>query len=330
VAAVVAVYTVLEGLLGLPWSIYAHWWREKQYGLTSQPLAGWLAEWAVTLAIGVVVTVILLSLLYALIRRAPRTWWLWGAGVVALFFVVMMVLAPVFIEPLFNRYTPAPPGPVRDAVVAMAQANGVPSDKILIYNGSKQSNRYTANVSGLFGTARVAMSDVMFQQDADLPEVKAVVGHEMGHFVHRHALWFAAAYGLMALAAFFLIDRLFPVAAFLAGARDVKGLADSAGYPVIAILLAVLVLLATPLTSSVIRIAESDADLFSLQRFNEPDGLSRALLKTVEYRAATPSRLEEVIFYDHPAVGNRIRRAMDWKATHPPATAGPLPGDPPY
>jgi STE24 endopeptidase len=213
VAAVVAVYVLLEAVLSLPWAIYANWWRDTRYGLTSQALGGWLGERALALAVGLVVTVILLSLLYWLIRRAPGTWWLWGGGMVALFFMVIMVLAPVFIEPLFNTYRPAPPGPVRDAVVQMAQANGVPSDKIFIYDGSRQSNRYTANVSGLFGTARVAMSDVMFKQNADVPEVKAVVGHEMGHYVRNHVIWGALAFGVLALTGFFLVDRLFPWAA---------------------------------------------------------------------------------------------------------------------
>ncbi|MET0274715.1 MAG: M48 family metalloprotease [Phenylobacterium sp.] len=316
-AAVLAVYAVAEAVLGLPWAVYADWWRETQYGLTSQAFGGWLGEWGINLVISAILVTILLSLLYALIRRAPRTWWAWGGGLVAVFFVVLMVLAPVFIEPLFNSYKPAPAGAMRDAIVQMAEANGVPSDKIVIYDGSKQSNRYTANVSGLFGTARIAMSDVMFKQGADMAEVKAVVGHEMGHYVEGHVLVAAAAFGVLALVGFFLVDRLFPLAAGWMGARDVAGLSDPAGYPVIAALLAVLALLATPLIVSITRIDESRADQFSLERFNEPDGLARALVKTIEYRAATPSKLEETLFYDHPAVGNRVRRAMEWKATHP-------------
>ena len=314
---VILVDGVLEALLGLPWNVYADWWREKSYGLTSQAFGGWSGEWALNAVISLVITTLLVAALYALMRRAPRTWWAWGGGVVAIFFMVIMVLSPVFIEPLFNTYKPAPPGPVRDAVVALAKANGVPSDKIYIYNGSRQSNRYTANVSGLFGTARVAMSDVMFQKDADLAEVRGVVGHEMGHYVHMHSVWFAAAFGLLALIAFFLIDRLFPSVMGLAGAPGVRGLSDPAGFPVISILLAVLVLVSTPLRVSITRIAESDADTFSLTRANEPDGLAKALVKTIEYRAATPSKLEEVLFYDHPAVGSRVRKAMEWKATHP-------------
>lgn len=315
--AVLALDAVVEAALTLPWNIYGEWWREKAYGMTSQPLAGWLGEWALTAVISIPVTVLLVALLYWLMRRAQKLWWAFGGGLVAAFFLAIMVLAPVFIMPLFNDYKPAPPGPMRDAIVQMAEANGVPSDKIYIYDGSKQSNRYTANVAGIGGTARIAMSDVMFAKGADLAEVKAVVGHEMGHFVEGHPLRMALEFGALALVGFFLVDRLFPVAAQLAGANGVTGISDPAGFPVIGILLAVLGLLATPIYASISRIAETDADRFSLERVNEPDGLAKALVKTIEYRAATPSKLEEVIFYEHPSVGARVRMAMDWKAAHP-------------
>ncbi|MFT4251844.1 MAG: M48 family metalloprotease [Caulobacter sp.] len=311
------VYLVVDSLLSLPWAAYSQWWRQKQYGLTSQAFLGWLTEGAISLAITAVIGGLFFTALYALIRKAPRTWWAWGGGLTAAFIAASLLLAPLYIEPIFNRYTPAPAGPVRDEVVAMARTVGVPSDKIFVYDGSKQSNAYTANVSGLFGSARVAMSDTMFKKGADIAEVRGVVGHEMGHYAHHHALWIAGIMSLLAVAAFFLVDRLFAPAARLLGADQVKGLADPAGLPVLSAVLTVLLLLATPATSSLIRIAESDADRFSLVHFNEPDGLAKALVKTIEYRAATPGRLEEIIFYDHPAVGRRIRRAMDWKAAHP-------------
>jgi len=312
--AVLIVDAVLEMILSLPWSVYSDWWREKAYGLTSQPFGGWLGEQLLSAVIFIPITTLLMLGLYALMRRAPKTWWLWGSGVVAAFFVVAMILAPVFIMPLFNDYKPAPPGPVRDEVVAMAAKVGVPADKIFIYDGSKQSNRYTANVAGIGATARIAMSDVMFKKDADLAEVRGVVGHEMGHYVRGHIFIFAGMYAAMALVAFFLVDRLFAPVAGLLGAKGVRGVADPAGFPVIGIMLAVLGLLATPLQVSITRIGESDADTFSLENFNEPDGLAKALVKTIEYRAATPSKLEEILFYDHPSVGGRVRKAMDWKA----------------
>lgn len=318
VAAVSAVWFVAAFVLSLPWSAYAKWWRETRYGLTSQSFGAWLSEQVVSLGVTMVGLTLLLQLLYLTMRRAPRTWWAWSGGVVSLFIVFVLLVAPVVVEPLFNTYRHAPAGPVRDSIVAMAQANGVPSDKIVIYDGSKQSNRYTANVSGLFGTARIAMSDVMFAKGADLGEVRGVVGHEMGHYVRGHVPLYSAVFGLMALVAFFLIDRLYPRVLGWSGARGVGGVADPTGYPVIAMLLAVLGLLATPIFSTTGRLGEADADAFSLERANEPDGMARALMKTVEYRAPTPSWLEETIFYSHPSVSRRIRRAMDWKAAHPP------------
>lgn len=313
-AAVLALYALLETLLTLPWTIYSEWWRETAYGLTSQPLGGYLAELTLNTFIVLIVSVLLFSLLYWLIRRTAERWWLWGGGLVTGFIIVMMVLAPVFVQPLFNTYREAPAGPVRDAIVEMAVAGGVPHDKIYIYDGSKQSNRYTANVSGLFGTAQIAMSDVMFAKGADLAEVKAVVGHEMGHYVHVHSIWMALTFGGLALVSFFLVDRLFAPVVRLTGAKGVTGLSDPAGFPAISIILAVLGLLGAPIIFSVTRAVETDADRYSLQHVNEPDGLARALVKTIEYRAATPSKLEETLFYDHPAVGSRVRMAMDWKA----------------
>ena len=316
VLLIVLVDSLLESLVGLPWDVYSRWLREKGYGLTNQGFGGWFGEWLLANGLSLLLIPVLVLGLYALIRRAERTWWIWGALLSACVSILVLVISPIFIEPLFNKYSPAPPGPVRDAVVEIARANGVPSDKIFIYDGSKQSNRYTANVSGVFGSARVAMSDVMFKKDADLAEVRGVVGHEMGHYAHNHVLWFAAVYALISLVGFFAVDRLFPVVLKWTGASGVRGMADPAGYPVFGIILTCLALVSTPVRVSMTRIAESDADQFSLERVNEPDGLAKALAKTIEYRAATPSKIEEALFYDHPAVSRRIRRAMDWKAAH--------------
>ena len=320
---VAAVYSAMSWALTLPWSIYQGWWREKQYGLTSQAFGGWLGEAVIGAAISVVATSLLLVAIYALIRRARRFWWAWAAGVTAAFIVIGLVLAPLVIEPIFNTYTPAPDGPVRDAVVTLAKQTGTPSDKIFIYNGSKQSDRYTANVSGLFGTARVAMSDTMFKQGADLAEVRGVVGHEMGHYVRAHILWTVGILVLLSVLAFWLTDRLYPVAHRLLRADRVGDISDPAGLPVLALVLAFLGVLGTPVFATMTRTMEEDADHFSLVHANEPDGLSKALIKTAEYRAPSPSAIEEFLFYDHPSVENRIRRAMEWKATHPAqASAG--------
>ena len=172
----------------------------------------------------------------------------------------------------------------------------------------------------------------MFAKGADLAEVRAVVGHEMGHYVLNHGWRNAIVLSILAVLALFTVDRLFAPAARWLGARGVRGLADPAGYPVVVAILVGLGLISTPVTASLTRIGEAEADRFSLERVNEPDGLARALVKTIEYRAATPGPIEEVLFYEHPSVGSRVRRAMDWKAAHPadvvPVTVVPPPARP--
>jgi STE24 endopeptidase len=308
-------FFLADAVLEAPWNAYAAWWRERSYGLTSQPFAGWLGENLLGAAIGAVFLALFFMVLYALIRRARRTWWLWAGALAAVFFVVQLILSPVLVEPLFNRYTPAPPGATRDAVVALAKQAGVPSDKIYIYNGSKQSNRYTANVSGLFGTARVAMSDVMFARGADIGEVRGVVGHEMGHYKHVHVVLLSIFFSVGALGALGLVALLFTRVDSRVG-TGASGIDDPVGLPVLMIVAGTVIFLATPLIDSATRLAESDADAFSLKVAHEPDGMARALVKTVEYRADSPSALEETLFYDHPSVRRRIQRAMDWKAVH--------------
>lgn len=309
------VFALADDLLELPFTVYAQWWRERSYDLTRQPFTGWLGEAVLGFLISALLSGVFLTLLYLLIRRAPRLWWALAGALASAAVCLLLVVAPIAIEPLFNKYTPAPPGPTRNAVIALARAAHVPSDKIFIYNGSKQSTRYTANVSGLFGSARVAMSDVMFQKGADIGEVRAVVGHEMGHYAHLHALVTALSLGLLSLAGFAIAALAFPAVDRLVG-TGARSIADPLGLPTLIVTLSTLGLLATPLANSLTRFEEADADAFSLRIAEEPDGLSRALVKTIEYRADSPSPVEEVLFYDHPSVRRRIERAMAWKASH--------------
>jgi len=315
------VYLIISALLTLPWSLYADWWREKGYGRTSQPLGDFLFQGGISLAIGALLGGIFLMLLYLLIRKAGRTWWLWSGGLTAIVLAVVMLLAPVLIEPLFNKYEPVPPGKVRDAVVEMAGRAGVPPNKVYMYNGSRQSNNFTANAGGVGSTARVAISDVALK-DASLAEVRAVTGHEIGHYVLKHSWWGILFFSVLAIVLFWLADRLYPRFARFFGSR--AAIADPAGVPVLLFIASFFGLLASPLLNTFSRTLESQADLYSLQTENLPDALSSALVKTAEYRYPRPGKLEEIVFYDHPSVEARVHRAMEWKATHP---ANPI--DPP-
>jgi STE24 endopeptidase len=311
---VTAVYFLVSSILTLPWTLYADWWREKSYGRTSQPIGDFLLQGGIALVISAIFGGIFLMLLYMLIRRAGRAWWLWSGALTAVVLAFMMLLSPILIQPLFNTYEPVPPGQVRDAVVEMAGRAGIPPDKIYMYNGSRQSNNFTANAGGVGITARVAISDVALK-DASLAEVRAVTGHEIGHYVLKHTWWGILVFSVLAIVLFWLADRLFPwfARAFGTNAR----IEDPRGVPVLLFIASLFGLLASPLTNTFSRTLESQADLYSLQTENLPDALSSALVKTAEYRYPRPGKLEEIVFYDHPSVEARVHRAMEWKATHP-------------
>ena len=312
---VFAAYFLLSALLALPWSIYSEWWREEAYGRTSQPLADYLGQSAIGLAISVLLGALLFVGIYALIRRTGARWWLWSGGLVAASLAVFLLVSPTLIEPLFNTYKPVPEGPVKAALELQAREAGISPDKIFLFDGSRQSNNFTANVSGLGPAARIAISDVALKQAA-LDEVRAVTGHEIGHYVLHHVWWMVGVLALLAMAFFFLADRLFAPFARLLGSD--AALADARGIPVLMFVVSLLSLLAQPLVNTLIRTNESAADRYSLETVNLPDALATALVKTAEYRYPRPGALEEAVFYNHPSVERRVLRAMEWKAAHPP------------
>jgi len=329
-----ALFLTISTVLTLPWLVYVEWYRERAYGLRNQTLTQWLQQTIQGAAIGIVLGTAFVVLCYALIRATRARWWLWASALSAVGTVFVLLAAPIFIEPLFNTYTPAPEGPVRAAVVELARKTGTPDDKIFIYDGARQSDRYTANVTGLFGSARVALSDAMLKKNADVHEVRAVVAHEMGHYVRQHVLWSTVLQTVLTVVGLFLLDWLYPRFERLLGAHAVGGIADPAGLPVLAVVVSLLSVLATPIRCGISRVIEADADRFALVHANEPDGMARALIKTAEYRAPSPAPIEELLFYDHPAssVGSaprwtgrrrtRARRPRGAAATGPAQPCG--------
>ncbi|HET9813777.1 MAG TPA: M48 family metallopeptidase [Sphingomicrobium sp.] len=309
-----AVYFLVSAILTLPWTIYADWWRETRYGRTSQPIGDYLGQMALSTVLTVLIGGLFMMGVYWLIQRAGKRWWIWSGALTAAVLAFILLLAPVLIEPLFNKYEPVPPGKVRDAVAEMAGRAGIPPSKIYMYNGSRQSNNFTANAGGIGSTARVAISDVAFK-DASIDEVRAVTGHEIGHYVLGHTWWGVVFFSLLAVLLFWLADRLFP--RFARAFGSTAAIAEPRGVPVLLFMLSLFGLLALPLLNTFSRTREAQADRYSLRTENRPDALSSALVKTAEYRYPRPNAVEEFIFYDHPSVERRVRAAMEWKATHP-------------
>jgi STE24 endopeptidase len=306
-------FLLVSALISLPWDIYQEWAFPTSYGRTSQPLADFLMQGAISVTLSSLLGGLFFLGVYALIRKTGKRWWLWSGGLAGFAVSATLLLSPVLIEPLFNDYKPVPNGPVRDALLVMANEAGIPHDRLLMYDGSRQSNNFTANVSGVFGTARIAISDVAMKE-ASLDEVKAVTGHEVGHYVEGHIWRMVGLFALLAMLGFFLADRLFPVFARAFGSK--ASVDDPRGIPVLTFIIGLFGLLGQPVINAVIREGERNADNYSLRTVNLPDALAGALVKTAEYRYPRPSALQEALFYTHPSVEWRVRNAMEWKAKH--------------
>ena len=312
-------YLLFVYALSFPLNLYENFFREHQYGLATQSFAPWFREQLLGLALALVGGTLLVVVLYAVFRRAPRTWWLWGAIVMIIYSGTLVLIAPVYIEPLFNTYKPLTDPKIRNPILAMARANEIPVKQVFEVDASRQTTRVSANVSGLLGTTRVALNDNLLKQ-CTLPELRAVMAHEMGHYVLNHGAKLVTYFGILILIGFALTRILFDAAVTRWGHKwRVRGIADPGGLPLLALIFSILVFFATPVLNTIVRITEREADAFGINTSREPDGMAKVALKLGAYRKLDPAPLEEFIFFDHPSGRARIRMAMDWKAANLPA-----------
>ena len=304
-------YLFLSSIFILPWTIYQDWWREVSYGKSSQPILDFLGQGSISLLLSTVLGGLFFSGIYFFIRRVGRNWWLWSGALSAFAIMAMMLLGPIWIEPLFNKYTALPQGEVREALEVLAKQANINPDRIFVYDGSRQSNRFTANVSGIGSSARIAISDIALKS-ASLEEVKAVTGHEIGHYVSGHVWNMIGMATVLSMLFFYFTDTMFLNVGRRLGTTSEIG--DHCGIPVLLLCVSFLSLLAQPITNFVVRRGETEADQYSYHTVNLPDAMATALVKTAEYRDPRPHPVQEFIFYSHPSVESRVKAAMEWKA----------------
>ena len=315
-------FVVVSFVLGLPLSIYSEFVREHQYGLSNLSFAGWLGEQLIMLALTVVLGSVVISLLYAGIRRAGAQWWVWATGGAFLFSLFLTTIQPVFVAPLFNDYKPLPDGPTRDALLSLARANEIPTQHLEWFDASKQTTRISANVSGMFGVTRISLNDNLLNKTS-LPEIKAVLGHEMGHYVLNHlfklTVYLTLLYGIAFAAVHVGLER----ALARWGKRlGLRGRADPAALPLLVAIFSIVWFVLTPLINTVVRTTEAEADAFGLNAAREPQGFAMASMRLSTYRKLSPGAVEEFLFYDHPSGYDRVHQSMIWLKENTP-TAGP-------
>ncbi len=315
-----ALYSVPFALVGtlitLPWVLYTDYFREHQYGMSNQSLGEWLGEFGILIGVDLVAGAIFFAIFWAAIRKSPKRWWLWGAGVFGALVALVILVQPVFIEPLINKYTPMKPGPVREEILRIAHEQQIPTNDVFVVDASKQTKRISANVAGMGPTVRIALNDNLLNR-SNIHGIKAVMGHEMGHYKLGHIYKLLAYLTLLALAGFAIAAWTAPRVLKRYGERwGVTEVRDPASAPVLFGILAILSVPGGIIFNSIIRIHESQADAFGLEAAREPDGFAMTAMQLSEYRKIEPSAIEEILFYDHPSGRTRVKMAMDWKAAN--------------
>jgi STE24 endopeptidase len=307
-------YLVLTSILTFPLTAYEGYFREHKYGLATQTFGPWMLDQLKTLGVVGVLGGILVMMLFGIVRRLPRTWWIWGSVATIVFLIFVVLISPVYIFPIFNKVTRLDDPKIVDPILSMARANGIPAKDVFEIDASKQTTRMSANVSGFASTMRITLNDNLLRRGSP-EEIQAVMGHEMGHYVMNH-IYKGIMYQLIVTVIAF---------AYLRWGLDwtlqrwgekwqIRGVGDTAVLPLVVLLISIFGFVNTPIDNTFTRTQEYEADMYGLNTSRQPDGFAQGAIHLGEYRKMSPGPVEEWIFFDHPSGHNRIYAAMRWKA----------------
>lgn len=314
-AAAGAGLTLAGTVAGLPLAALSER-RSRKFGLSTQTWGPWASDVAKSTAIGAVMSGGAASLGTSLIRRYPRSWWIPGAGGIVGFSTLMVFLAPVVIDPLFNKFEPLPEGALRREVLALADRAGVDVGEVYRVDASRRTTASNAYVWGLGRTKRVVIYDTLIR---DLPDdqVRSVIAHELAHVVGRDVVRGLAWLALVAPAGTLLVKEL---AERLARGRRLDA---PAALPALALAGALVSSALGVASNALSRRVEVRADNFALDLTRDPAafiGLTRSLAITNLADPSTPW-IFRILFGTHPATLERIGLALHWESAHA-STAG--------
>lgn len=308
-------FLVVSGLLlilDLPFSYYTGYALEHRYGHSNQSFGAWLLELIKGEAIGYVVGALIIHQVYRAIRRKGTRWWLWVGGMTAPVAAFLIVLAPVLISPLFNTFSPLSNERLRDKILALAAQAGIPDSRVFEVDASKQSNKYNAYVTGLFGTQRIVLYDTILK-DMNDDEILFIMAHEIGHYTMKHIWLGVAGVSAFVMAAAWLIHRLAGGMIRRFGRRwGFSSLGEFASFPLLGLLLSVMSFLFMPASNALSRHFEHRADAYGLDLTQNREAAAKAFEKLAAKNLSNPDPAPFIEFwlYDHPTIQDRVEYVL--------------------
>ena len=309
-------------VLSLPTGIYDNW-VERKYGISVQGWGSWSWDWAKGELISVVIGSLLITLLYAVIRKSPRRWWFYFWLVSVPLLVIGIFVQPLIIDPMFHKFVPLAQKDPRltaslQELVQHAGQN-IPPERMFWMGAAEKSTALNAYVTGFGGSKRIVVWDTTIAK-MNTPQIVFVTGHEMGHYVLRHIPKLIVLNSLAFLILFYLGYRCIGwVLARWGGKWGIRALEDWASLPALLLLLSVFSFISNPIGNKISRYYEHQADQYGLEVTHAltPDSGQVAaqafqILGEVDLSDPEPNRLDIFLFYSHPAIPNRIRFALTY------------------
>lgn len=309
-----ATFVLIGGVLELPLSMYQTFVLEERFGFNKTTLKLWLVDLFKSSLMGTLIGLPIVALILWMMNAAGQLWWLWAWCVWMGFNLLLLVIYPTLIAPLFNQFTPLEDATLKERVTALMQRCGFSAKGLFVMDGSKRSAHANAYFTGFGAAKRVVFYDTLLAK-LSAPEVDAVLAHELGHFKHRHIIKRIVSMFAISLLGFALLGWLAGQSWFYTGLGVLPNLAgpnDALALLLFMLVMPVFSFFIAPMFAQFSRKHEFQADAYAVMQTSGPD-LASALLKLYEDNASTltPDPLYVAFYYSHPGASERLARMYD-------------------
>jgi STE24 endopeptidase len=315
VALYIAVLGGIYSVLNLPLGYYAGFVLPHRFGQSNQSFKDWVVDQLKGLAIGAPLGLLMLELLYLALRLTGDLWWLWVAGGLLLFNVLLSNLAPVLIMPLFNKYIPLGDEhkDLQDRLLKLAERAKTKVKGVFKFDMSKRTKAANAALTGLGNTRRIILGDTLINEFT-VDEVETILAHELGHHVHRDIPFLIAFGTLSTTLGLFIASQALDLAI---GRFGFTGPSDIAAFPALALILGAYGLLTMPLDNALSRWRENMADDYALASTNKAEAFASAFTRLANQNLGEidPEKWVVFMFHTHPPLGQRIEKARKLSTT---------------
>jgi STE24 endopeptidase len=310
----VAVFGGVYVIINLPLSYYSGFVLPHRFGQSNQMFKDWIIDQIKGLAVGAPIGLILLELLYLALRATGDLWWLWAAGGMLVFSVLLSNLAPTLIMPLFNKYIPLGDEhkELADRLLTLAKRANTKVRGVFKYDMSRRTKSANAALTGIGNTRRIVLGDTLINEFST-DEIETVLAHELGHHVHRDIPLFMTFGAFSTTLSLFLASLALNWAIRYFGFESV---ADVAAFPALSLILGAYGLVTMPIDNAVSRWREEKADEYALQATGKKEAFASAFTRLANQNLGEvdPEKWVVFLFYSHPPLGERIAKAQSWKA----------------